>query len=163
MCVLVCTCHRACLLVRVYVPIMATLALIGLSLTVMEINMPPPPPPPVQGARRHYAREVRIKIDFSGLPESLKRARGHDAIAKKADELHRECISLRASLEKYAGADLKASDRLKEVEDRLRMASDDMDSARKEFSKRKRAFDVVAKARCVDEWVVDTVHSGVSD
>lgn len=103
----------------------------------------------MQGARRHYAHEVRIKIDFSDLSETLKRVKGHDAIAKKADELHRECISLRASLEKYAGADLKASDRLKEVEDRLRTASDDMDSARKEFSKKKRAFDVVAKARWV--------------
>ena len=81
------------------------------------------------------------------MPETFKRVKGHDAIAKKADELHRECISLRASLEKFAGADLKASDRLKEVEDRLRVASDDMDSARKEFSKKKRAFDVVAKAR----------------
>ena len=83
------------------------------------------------------------------MPETFKRVKGHDAIAKKADELHRECISLRASLEKFAGADLKASDRLKEVEDRLRVASDDMDSARKEFSKKKRAFDVVAKARWV--------------
>ena len=115
------------------------------------LSLPSPspsvPPLPIQGARRHYAREVRIKIDFSDLPETFKRVKGHDAIAKKADELHRECISLRASLEKFAGADLKASDRLKEVEDRLRVASDDMDSARKEFSKKKRAFDVVAKAR----------------
>lgn len=31
----------------------------------------------------------------------------------------------------------------------MRVASDDMDSARKEFSKKKRAFDVVAKARWV--------------
>ena len=51
------------------------------------------------------------------------------------------------ALEKLAGADLKASDRLKEVEERLRGASDDMDTARKEYNKKKRNFDVVAKNR----------------
>ena len=100
-----------------------------------------------QGARRHYAQEMRIKIDYSDLPDSLKRFKEQDAIRKKTEEIHRECINLRASLEKYVGADLKASDRLKDVEDRLRTASDDMDTARKEFNKKKRAFDVVAKTR----------------
>jgi structural maintenance of chromosome 1 len=100
-----------------------------------------------QGARRHYAQEVRINIDYSDLPDVLKRVRGQDGIRKKAEEIHKECIGLRASLEKFVGADLKASDRLKDVEDRLRAASDNMDAARKEFNKKKRAFDVVAKTR----------------
>ncbi|XP_049873600.1 structural maintenance of chromosomes protein 1A [Pectinophora gossypiella] len=103
--------------------------------------------PSSMSTTQQYQRESRIRVDYSGLQESLKDLEEPDEIKRKADKLQKAINSLQNTVDKIQAPNMRAMQKLNEVREKVSATNEAFVAARKRAHKAKLAFEKVKKER----------------
>lgn len=116
---------------------------IGSSTAMMDVDSMS-----TQGARVLYERESQITVDYSDLDERLKELTDSSEIKVMSQELNAKVIRLQSNLQRINAPNMRAVDKLDDVESRLQQTAASFDQSRLLARKTKQDFERVKKKRC---------------
>lgn len=100
-----------------------------------------------QGARLWYEREAKLVLVYSLLEDDLKELDDEDAVAKKCRELNAKVGKLQSNLQRINAPNMKADEKLDNVETRFQETADAFEQARQMAKKTKSDFEKTKKKR----------------
>ncbi|XP_067127800.1 structural maintenance of chromosomes protein 1A [Centruroides vittatus] len=100
-----------------------------------------------QSTQKIYEREAKIRIDYNGLSEEYKDLDSHDEVKREGDRLYKEISDMQSHLHRIQAPNMKATEKLDGVKERLKETDTEFENARKRAKKAKQAFEKVKRDR----------------
>lgn len=100
-----------------------------------------------QGAKAIYEREAGIIVDYAQLKSELKHLSGDEDVNEAIERLTKTVNEMLSSLQRIAAPNMKAVQKLDDVQARYNETSGEFEKARKTARKTKQTFDKVRKER----------------
>lgn len=94
-----------------------------------------------------FAKEAKIKIDYSALSDHYRQSHSSDEYKKNLDKLHKQIHEMQETIQRIAAPNMKAIEKLESVKAKAQESMDEFEVARKKAKKCKMAFERVRKER----------------
>jgi len=94
-----------------------------------------------------YEKEEKIKIDYSGLEESLQDLEDDDEVRQVEKRLEKQINEVSSNIQRIQAPNMKAMQKLEEAREKLQEANKDFDSVRQRAKKAKMKFESVKQER----------------